>query len=88
MLSWASPGDAAASGAHGCLGMTMKRGKNKFDTKSQTGCLAMPILQEVLAAALLWILDEALLGAPLGLPVPFGQETGILFLAQLRAGSR
>lgn len=44
----------------------------------------MPILQEALAAALLWILDGTLLGASLGLPAPFGQETSILFLAQLR----
>lgn len=42
------------------------------------------VLQEVLAAALLWILDEALVGAPLGLPAPFGQETGTLFLVHLR----
>lgn len=27
VLSWASPWDAAAFGTHGCLGMTMKRGK-------------------------------------------------------------
>lgn len=30
------------------------------------------------------ILDEALVGAPLGLPAPFGQETGTLFLVHLR----
>lgn len=48
------------------------------------GCARRAILQDVLAAPLLWVLHEALVGAPLGLPAPFGQETGTLFLAQLR----
>lgn len=42
------------------------------------------ILQEVLAAALLWILDEALVGALLRLPASFGQEQAPFFLVQLR----
>lgn len=37
------------------------------------------IPQEVLAAALLWILDEALVAVPLGLPAPFGQGACTLF---------